>query len=266
MSVSLALLIARQRTGTGALGSALGQHPGVSFRGEVFHPEAIDSEENFFHFLRASSKSLEELLLPQHALENFKQFVAATTPTGQLPLIDVKYNSLHLLQQAWRGPEEAPCILQYCGQNNFPIIRLSRNLLEVFVSARLAEINNVWHASPTDKIDVTSVTVDFEQLVEFLKVSTAEDQMVDYWLNNYPRLLTVNYADLFDSSGILNSETGDAICDLLDLPHHPQMISAWTKQAPSSLKKSVANYEELAISLRNTHYRELLPEFSDPHT
>ncbi|MEM7527255.1 MAG: hypothetical protein AAF416_06205 [Pseudomonadota bacterium] len=251
-----ALLLARQRSGTGALGSILDVQPALKYLGEIFHPDNLEREENFFRFLRFRvGEDLDEAL-PQSGPELFDAYIAeqrARYP-GCLPIIDVKYRSLHHLGGGWRGLVEAPWMLRHAAACGAPIIHLTRNnFVESFVSGRLAEANRVWHARSAEEARVTSTVVDIRALSHYIETTREEVALVERWLQAIPKLRaeTIDYGTLFDRSGALDETIANRLASLLGVAAFRDRQPRFVKQAPR-LEHAVENLALLRTALSGT--------------
>ena len=111
--MNYALLIARQRSGTGALGSVLDKHPDLKYVGEVFHPQNVGQRDNFFTFKGEYLRDNSTAWLPDEQYGVFEAFLAYLQEfyPGRTLVIDVKYRSFHQLNGGWLGLDECPTLL-----------------------------------------------------------------------------------------------------------------------------------------------------------
>lgn len=249
------LLVARQRSGTGALGSTLDQHPQLHYLGEIFHPGDKGRENNFFtHLLHRVSKN-PETALPDRNAENLEAFLEAVCNSDAHPIIDVKYNSLHHLNGEWRSPYSRPWLLDHARVQGSPIIQLTRrNALEVFVSGRLAEANKIWHARPQDDLAKRTTYVDIPALLHFLHNCTKEDALIADWLKGHKPLVTLDYAEMFDGSGQLRETLAEEIATVFGVSPFTNRKPFFVKQAPTEMMEAIENYKEVRSALDGTEY------------
>lgn len=156
--MTLFVLLARQRSGTGALGSTLDQHPSISYLGEVFHHDAMDRPPNYFWFLQNLITEKPELAFPDAGPERwdrYAEYLCSMSKKNYL-LVDIKYASTHHFNQHWLGVGEAPTLFSILKTRGVPIVHLTRrNYLKVYVSGKLAEANGVWHARKAEQLRTT---------------------------------------------------------------------------------------------------------------
>ncbi len=261
--MALHVLLARQRSGTGALGSLLDQHPQISYYGEVFHPDEIDREHNYFNFLLKKAKGDPNNALPSANEQNYRDYIAQLESSGQKGsvLIDVKYSSTHHFNGYWHSPLDPPGFLQICQRERRKIIHLKRhNLLKTRISGLLAEHNKIWHATPEDTITVKTLTLDTEEVLGFLASMSQQVTYFDNYLGNYPQILTLSYENLFQASGTLASDTSKSLAAFLEVDEEPfnTLTPFFVKQASDDLSAVIENYDEISSCLNNTRFAWML--------
>jgi len=257
----LALLLARQRTGSGALGTILDRNPALFYTGEVLHPDDVKNKASFFGFVNASAERIAAFSNPNQresvVKAYFEELESAKRP--RTPVIDVKYRSLHHWNLGWQGFFDRPWIISYARQQRMPILLLRRrNYAATFVSGRLAELNRVWHTKDSASISVTSLNVAPRDLLGFLKTCAREDSLIDEWLANYDRVLPLEYEDVFDSQGLVPESVCSRIATFLGIGPFPFRSPIFIKQAPPALADSISNFDEVAASLQGTEFRWML--------
>lgn len=256
-----ALLIARQRSGTGALGSVLDKHPQLKYVGEVFHPDNADQPENYFGFLQRLVAGDPSRALSGSNEQNFEEFVAyleSMFPNVTI-VIDIKYRSLHHLNSGWHGLVECPWVLRFARRQKAPIIHLTRhNLIGSFVSGRLAEENKVWHAHSDQNLKTTSAVVNPRNLASYIVSISQEVKLINRWLSNYPKLVDVDYDDMFDQEGNLTQAVVNNISNAFNIDPFTDRSPSFIKQAPSRLSSSIENFELIEEMLRGTEHEWML--------
>ena len=251
------ILVARQRSGTGALGSVLDKHAQLKYLGEIFHPDNAGQSDNFFNHMQARIASDPTNAYPDRNEENLLSYVEAQADRlgGRTPVIDIKYRSLHHLNGGWIGLVERPWVLNYAMRNGLPIIHLTRkNFLETFVSGRLAEANKVWHTANADDVKVQSVVVNVRHLSHYMATAKRETALVEQWISGYRKCVSVDYAELFDDGGCVSAENCDAFAASFDVSPFEQRTPSFVKQASSSLSDTIENYELVQQALAGTEF------------
>lgn len=261
MSKRFGVLLARQRSGTGALGTILDKHDQVKYLGEIFHPDNVGSSNNFFTYKLKAIKENPELALPNRGIELLDGFLdwKADLIKDNLPIIDVKYSSLHHISNPWLEPSARPHLLSHCIKNRLPIIHLTReNYLHGFVSGRLAEANNVWHARHQDEIKVTSVEINVDILLSHFKQTNASVNLIRHWLGKRFFVHEVEYAELFTPDGSFSSDIRDDLQDLLGIEEFKDTKPVFVKQNKAPLTESIKNYGEVVSALKGTEFEWML--------
>lgn len=259
--MTLCIMIAKQRTGTGALGSVLDQHPSISYLGEVFHHDATDKAPNYFYFLRDLVKQDPGMILPgsnARRFELYSEYLEARK--GRLrTVVDIKYSSLHHFNAHWLGILEPPSLFKILRGKNIPVIHLvRRNHLKTFISGRLAELNNEWHAKSEDQISVRSLEVDTQACLRFIKTEVSENVRLRRILENHPRLLDLEYAEMFAEGGKLRDEAAAALADFLEVEPFRKKRPAHIKQTSNDLTSVIENYDAVAKALGPTPHAWML--------
>lgn len=261
MAKKFGVLLARQRSGTGALGSVLDMHPALHYLGEIFHPDNLGQNNNYFTHLMERVRQTPENALPTNNQSNMDTFIDNMSKEGSSPVIDIKYRSLYHCSANWQGLHEQPWLLTYAKQNRAPIIHLTRkNFVESFVSGRLAEANKVWHAKASDNISTTSIVVNIRHLSAYIHTSDLETKSVRNWLRKYPSAIELDYADLFDDEGSISEAASGQISEMFGIGPFTLRKPAFVKQAPRNLRQSVENFDLLRQALSGTPHEWMVSE------
>ncbi len=253
------ILLARQRSGTGALGSILDRHRQLHYLGEILHPGNLGQEKNFFTYLSQVLEEDKEAFLPKNRLHVLDKFVDTMREDGVTPILDVKYSSIHHLYGDWQSPLSRPQILNHAEGRVVPIIHLTRkNHAKTFVSGRLAETNAVWHTNDKSAAQIRSIEINPAQLLRFIRNSVRESKLVQKWLAGHPRVVTFDYSDMLDPQGRLTDTICEKLSTTLGIESFVEKQPSFVKQAPDSLKESIKNYDEVADHLSDTSFRWML--------
>lgn len=256
-----AILIARQRSGTGALGSVIDKHPNLKYLGEVFHPDNIGQDQNYFTYLRERVAQDVNCSLPDAQYGIFEDFLktqAERHPNKTL-VVDIKYRSLHHLNGGWLGLVERPTLLAKVISRKVPIVHLTRrNAVQSFVSGRLAEANKVWHATDAGRIEVRSTVVNVRQLSNYIVNTEREISLIEEWMRKYGHLTVFDYDEMFDAEGLVDVRIVDAIARTLDVPAFTDRAPTFIKQAPASVEDSIENFDLIKKALIGTDYAWML--------
>jgi hypothetical protein len=271
----IGFLLARQRSGTGALGSILGRHPQLRYLGEVLHPnperaavaEVMDpgvrSEDvNFFRYVRADAARLAGFCDPNRRADVVERYFEGLRERfgPRVPIVDVKYASIHHWNGGWQGALERPWLIRYIRKNRLPIIHLKRgNLLETYVSGRLAEENQVWHTKTAGRLKTTDIEVDVRYLLSVLEETSDEVRLMDSWLAGFGNMMEVEYADLFDADGIADRGVMRKIRKRMGLDaDFPDLTPVFVRPSSRPVAESIRNLEAVERTLRGSRFAWML--------
>lgn len=241
--MSICLLIARQRSGTSALVHYLASHSNIVYRGEILDPSNPDS---FFKWMKRENLTCDNVY---DYAEHFTMYLRSLADGEAVNILDIKYNSLGAIEPAFYSFSLAPWILDKARQWVFPIIHLRRaNLLDCFVSAKLAEKNHLWHAYDVEELQniKNTVVIDVGEFMQYFEMCLKEDKVMGRYFVNYPRKLDLEYDDTFLPDGSIAESASAALGALLDLDFDQLDRSPKTfKQSPASLVDKIENIEDV---------------------
>lgn len=264
--MTIHILLARQRSGTGAFGSLIDQHPAIRYLGEVFHTDGYDRPVNYFNFLLGKVSQDPRRALPDANERNYQEYMAhlreAVTDRPHV-VIDVKYSSTHHFNGGWHSPFDQPRFMQFAKRDNICFVHLKRsNYIKTFVSGRLAELNKVWHATKEDKIAVTQVTVDKHALLNYLNSTNRTVNNFDGYLRKYPHVTEVEYGTLFNADGSVNHAELRKVATLIGLAGDAfdGLQPSFVKQTKDSLVDVITNYDEIFEFLGKTPFSGMLAD------
>jgi hypothetical protein len=258
----IGFLFARQRSGTGALGSVLDRHPDLKYVGEVLHPDDRANPVNFFSYVEDDHVRMSQYCDPNtraDLVESYFQWLEDRFHP-RIPIVDVKYRSVHHWNGGWQGAIEPPWIVQYIREHKLPLIHLKRkNNLETYVSGRLAEENQVWHAASADEVKIHEIVVDIRQLSRVIVNTTEEVALMDSWLQGIKTLVVLEYAELFDAEGLANQDKMYLVQKLFQLEKPFEHLKpSFVKQAPRLVTDSITNLSLVERAFRNTDFAWML--------
>ncbi len=258
----IGFLFARQRSGTGALGSILDRHPELKYVGEVLHPDDRANAVNFFSYVEADTERMSQYCDPNTRaalVELYFQWLQDRFHP-RIPIVDVKYRSVHHWNGGWQGAFEPPWIVRYIRDRKAPLIHLKRkNYLETYVSGRLAEENQVWHAASADEVKVHEIVVDIRALSRVIVDTTEEVALMDTWLQGVKSLAVLEYAELFDDKGIASQNKMHLVETLFQLSKPFENLKpSFVKQAPRLVTDSIVNLSLVERAFRNTEFAWML--------
>ncbi|HEY1614772.1 MAG TPA: hypothetical protein VGF97_13885 [Rhizomicrobium sp.] len=257
------VLLARIRSGTGALGSVLDQSPSMKYLWEVFHEGFADKPPNYFHFMRQLSKEYPDAWMPWQARMRFDKYIEFLSSwSGKRDvLIDIKYNSLHHFNATWVNPDQGPSIFSIFRERNVPIIHLRRrNHLRVYVSNILSNNRRVWHSTKHYMNDEKPIKLNMASCFEFLRAQEWQDAFIARQLKGHQNLLEIEYADIFDLRGKVSSEAARSLAAFCRIPLECIGEPTLVKLAPRTLESIVENFVEVRSELGASSYAWMVDE------
>lgn len=252
----IAFMVARQRSGTGALNNILHNHPDIAPKGEVFHPDEMDrSHTSYFSFFKTLIEEDPSLALPHRAgqrLDRYLDFIEQQSPKKWI-LLDVKYRSLGHFNGFWHSAAETPGMITLLKERGLKILHLTRrNSLALWVSGRLAEANKVWHARQADTIAVKKIKLDPDQVQHFLALCRREMMAMRIGLQSYENKIEIDYQRLFAADGGLQNGPKAQIETFFSLSEPITHRTALIKQAPPRVRDAIENLDEITDLLKDT--------------
>lgn len=232
-----------QRTGSTLLVQLLDSHPQVLCIGEAFiDSEIYHAEYSYYRYIKESiwrraysrlfrSRAVKYYLnrfysLPQQQAVGFKMMASYT------PQFD--------------------CVLRYIRENDVKIIHLVRqNYLKKYLSLARASQSGQWHARKP--VQPRKIHVEPNNLVQGIRRLKEEDTLLNTYLDGMPAL-KITYQSLQQRQ---DAAVG-RILDFLQVDQDIELTADLVKINPDSAKDVIANYEEVADSLRGTEYERFL--------
>jgi hypothetical protein len=262
------VMLARQRSGTNPLRAILDAHPEVFCSPEIFHPEPspdahLEVEMNYFEFLeRHASGGIKGVMTSLEAQEllflDYLRYLRCFSDKRYI-LLDVKYNSTHVVDGPWRDITQQPQLFFFIREHGLRVLNLTRrNYLRYYLSWMKANLTDQWtHESESTNgstPDDVSVTVPTDDLMPRLELCRSENQMIAHSFGEYPLYTEVEYEDLFPTlDGPPSAEQLQRIADWLGVaPAFPTEGLRFRKQAVRPLKKTIRNYAEVVDLLGGT--------------
>lgn len=250
--MSVVLLLARQRSGTGALNTIFHKIDGVVPLGEVLHPNwrgvgnllRRDEDRSFHGWV--SSRTSGPVRHDQLA-ELFGEYISELESNSSINVVDIKLNSLNAFQPSFRSITLPPWILSEFMRRKTPIIWLRReNVIECWVSGLVAHANQIWHTTDVGRLVHSKVAVDMTELRNFVQSAYREERYVGEILTDYSPLLSITYEESFQRDGTLSDAAQEKIAAFIGVdrerfPKQPSIV----KQTSWALDEKVENYKEV---------------------
>ena len=252
MPVTPIFVIAQQRSGTNLLRKSLATLPEFRDLDEVFDP----ARKQYWHFRKGWLRRNPEAFLPtqENNLACFEEFLSSRSTGGHpFTIVDIKYNSTHLLNDLWHSPVTLPTLITWLITKRYPVIHLVReNHLQNYVSMVAGTISQQWTVSRSLKRRKESFRVHLEpsQTLKQIERRIRELKRFRHYLEQ-ANSLEVVYQSLLDQQGRFQDATWERLCQHVShqggrKPH------VTTQKTGRPLSELVANLE--------TEIRPLLAE------
>ncbi len=260
MEYDFILLLARQRSGTSALGSIMNKHPDLFYPGEPFHIGHARKDTSFFHFKEQLIRQDPMACLPDRDSDHLSKFVSSIKSRYRsTPFLDIKYNQTHFLNGISYLPTQQPWVVRHALNSKFPVIHLTRkNQLKVFVSELRAKLTGIWHAKTEVKVENDAVEIDTDRLLQHIKTSDEVMKMFDRWMQNRASTFTIDYDNLFGADGHLSESAVNGIRRIAKLENLETLKPDFVKTASNDLSKAISNYDDVVNKLAGTPYAWML--------
>ncbi len=267
------VMLARQRSGTNPLRDVLDTHRQLFCTPEVFHdtPSAeaeLEVEANFFGFLEHHPLGTVRRAMSMEdqgtIFLDFLEYLRCFT-SKRYVLVDVKYNSAHHLDGPWRELSAQPDLFRFIKRNGVRVLNLTRrNALRSHLSLLKANLTETWTVETNNEPAIADrpIWVDPVEMLHVLRISRAEDELVDRSFENYSLCLTFDYGELFPTLGSPPSATVlERIARWLGIElAFGQIEPRYRKQSALALKASILNYDEIVQTLEGTGFETLLED------
>lgn len=242
------VLLSMQRSGTNFLRRIIGSHPAIDpLFGEIFDPNYIRRELNFFNFYQRAVAEKSSYCLPDQrvvAFEKYIEFLDENVPTDHY-VLDIKYASLRHLDSYW--PQSKEVLTQYIIDRQWPVIHLIRtDLLAAIFSHVRARETGVW-MTKKGHCDTFSTTVDPVGIVNGV---AQRKQAIQKYRRDFggARLLELVYEDLIDESGSVSEGVIEKIRDFLDVPDKFSRTPETRKLITQPMSEAIENYDEVVAA------------------
>jgi LPS sulfotransferase NodH len=264
------VMLARQRSGTNPLRDVLHAHPEIFCTPEVFHdrpsPDAeLEVEMNFFRFVdqHPAGRATRAPDWDQQQ-EIFRDFLAFLRSFTEKPvvLVDVKYNSTHHLNAAWKFISAEPTMFPFIRSDRLGVFNLTRrNFLRYYLSQAKADRSQTWTALAEGMHKDAKIEIDTAKMLRTLELCRAENEIIDRSFANHGCYLNIDYAELFPVMGApVSARALSRIAGWLGVDDSFQGDPAYRKQAVLGLRETIENFDEVAEALTGTPFEHCLED------
>jgi LPS sulfotransferase NodH len=204
------------RQGSSYLQGLIDNHPNAQCLGELFAPEGTYDQSG-----QSCNGFLDAITHARHPTVSVSGF---------------KLGYMHM--------ELRPEIRDVLREKNYYCIHLTRkNMLDQYISMRLAQINGIW-ASSAGIYQQHSFIADTEHMIKFFGLFEEHDCGVVRFIEGLPTIEVV-YEQLVASNGYF------PVLDFLGLPRI-SLASPFARQRSGSQRDAIQNYDEVAAFFKST--------------
>lgn len=236
-------VIADQRSGTNLLRRSLASTGQLCDLNEIFHPQGgiywLFREQQFRPAMESAPPTAD------HQIEWFESFLGnCLPPEFPFSILDVKYNSSHVLNEFSRSPIDTPLFVKWLIQKQYPVIHLVRkNSLESYVSLLVGLHTNNW------VVDVATpqpapIRLKLDVAETIFQVAKRQRQIKQFRQLLQPaNCLEVSYESLIDPTGEFSRFCLNQICQFVGLSKSLD-VQVTTQKTGRPLRDVVENYDQ----------------------
>ncbi|MFD2453207.1 hypothetical protein [Ideonella paludis] len=225
----------------------MASHPLIRDRGEIFNS---NNPLGYFKFLREQVALNPDLIFPERSPEVFQAYLVSLLPKEPqaIALLDIKYEHLTLLPEAWQMPFTNPPLLRTIKRSKVKVIHLRRQHFFSVVSNLVAVSTGRYHhrvgqdqALPEKR----RVAIDKAQLMAAMKKRRRATDLIDTGLDEQQRL-SLDYEAVFDEAGHFRAEVCEAVARFLGLEDSFDREPELRKVIDEPLSSLITNFDEIA--------------------
>jgi len=262
------VLLARQRSGTNALRSVLGTHPGIHCFYEVLHEELCHSKfdtlraQSYFHWLVHEAGDDVERFMPGQQEAQFTAFLdhLRTLTPCPVKVIDVKYNMVHLLSPTYQALGTY-ALFELITERRLRVLNLvRRNYLRPYLSRLRAAITGDHGVRADAVVEEPTVRVKVRDLARKLEQFRREDLLVERAFGSYRGYLKCEYSELFTPEGTADPVALERIASWLGVEPTFDLVPKTKKLTALPLWEAIENWDEVQAALRPTRFAYCLDD------
>jgi len=198
------VITAGQRTGTTALGSALGRTGEFRYFGEIFH-DAPNREHAFLGWMQSGNVQWADTISAggaERIATDYFEYLEAMAKE-KFPLVDVKLNSWMTFHPGWTYPDQRPFLLDFLLRQRAVFLFLRRrDLTGQILSEFIARHTGKWHDLEAHEAEGFSITVPVDLVKERALNIIAAEKMLAREFDRYSDALPIWYEDLYQDGNV----------------------------------------------------------------
>jgi hypothetical protein len=234
------------RSGTTVFRRMLASHPRVRDRGEIFNS---NNPQGFFKYFREQVAANPDMVFPEHHGKLFLAYVATLVPKDKdgIALLDIKYEHLNLVTDAWQLPFTNPPVLRLIKRSKLKVVHLRRQHFFSVMSNLVAVQTGRYHKPANDSTalpEKRAVTVERALVLASMRKRKRAADVVDGAFEESQRL-SVDYEGIFEDSGDFQPAVCERLASFLGVDNHFERQPALKKVIDEPLSAVISNYEEI---------------------
>jgi|JI8StandDraft_1071087.scaffolds.fasta_scaffold07769_5 hypothetical protein len=234
------------RSGTTVFRRMLASHPRIRDRGEIFNS---NNPQGFFKYFREQVESNPDMVFPEHHGKLFLAYVASLVPKDKdgIALLDIKYEHLNLITDAWQLPFTNPPVLRLIKRSKLKVVHLRRQHFFSVMSNLVAVQTGRYHKPANDSAalpEKRAVAVERALVLSSMKKRKRAADIVDTTFEDNQRL-SIDYEGVFDDAGDFQPAVCDRLAAFIGVDNHFERQPALKKVIDEPLSAVISNYEEI---------------------
>jgi hypothetical protein len=234
------------RSGTTVFRRMLASHPQVRDRGEIFNS---NNPQGFFKFFREQVAQNPDMAFPEHHGKVFLAYVASLVPKDKdgIALLDIKYEHLNLVHDAWQLPFTNPPMLRLIKRSRLKVVHLRRQHFYSVLSNLVAVQTGRYHKPADDSAKLPekrAVSVERALVLSSMKKRKRAADTVDSAFDEQQRL-SIDYEDVFDGAGDFQPAVCERLAGFLGVENKFERQPALKKVIDEPLSAIITNYDEI---------------------
>ncbi|HEX5450571.1 MAG TPA: hypothetical protein VFW85_11000 [Gaiellaceae bacterium] len=255
------VLLARQRSGSNALLTALEAHDEIATFLTVIAPRHASDPNSFFRFVAERSSGAPAAADHAALFPQFLDRLREVSPK-RISVLEVKPNTVSQIVSPYHTFVE-PLLFELIDAHGIRVLHLTReNYLRSMLSAQKARRLGSWHVTATagPAQDVAAELNTRDMLRRFAEWSR-EDEAIRQRFADSDNYLGCEYTQLFDlDTGELTTRFRSDLGAMLGIDTDWPALPAYRKGSHLPLEQAIENYEEVAAALRGTEFEAFLDD------
>lgn len=234
------------RSGTTVFRRMLASHPRVRDRGEIFNS---NNPQGFFKFFREQIAQNPDMVFPEHHGKLFMAYVSSLVPKDKdgIALLDIKYEHLNLIHDAWQLPFTNPPMLRLIKRSGLKVVHLRRQHFYSVLSNLVAVQTGRYHKPADDSAKLPEkrpVSVERALVLSSMKKRKRAADTVDSAFDEHQRL-SIDYEGVFDDAGDFQPAVCERLASFLGVDNQFERQPALKKVIDEPLSSVITNFDEI---------------------